>query len=228
MHQYILTRSKRKTIALYIKDGKVEVRAPLEASKKEINKFVASKEKWIADKLEQSCERMKRRESFMLNYGASVLYYGKEYLIAARSGCCQGFDDFAGRLYVPPNLSSEQIKAVVVQIYKICAKRDLTDKVIDFAKRMSVTPVAVKINSAKTRWGSCSSMKNLNFSWRLIMADEMTIDYVVVHELAHIIEMNHSVRFWAIVADVLPDFKKRQAQLKALTRRLGSEDWEVK
>jgi len=95
-----------------------------------------------------------------------------------------------------------------------------------YAGLMSASPTAVKINGAKTRWGSCSAKKSLNFSWRLVMADDSVIDYVVVHELAHITEMNHSARFWAIVAGVLPDYKERQKQLKALQKRLNAEDWE--
>ena len=226
-HDYAITRSNRKTIALYIRDGAVEVRAPYGASKRNIDRFVAAKEKWIADKLTQSQERMQRRKNFKLNYGDFVLYRGKEYPISARSGNRVGFDEGAGEFFIPPNLSSERIKAAVVQIYKVLAKRDLTNKVLEFAEKMSVTPSAVKINSAKTRWGSCSGKKSLNFSWRLIIDDDDLIDYVVVHELAHIKEMNHSARFWAIVASVFPDYKERQKRLKELTHRLGNEDWEV-
>lgn len=127
---------------------------------------------------------------------------------------------------MPPNLNPEQIKSDCVQIYRMLAKRDLTNKVLDFAKRMAVMPIAIKINSAKTRWGSCSSKKSLNFSWRLIMADDDVIDYVVVHELAHITEMNHSTKFWTIVEDVLQDYRKRKIKPKELQRRLSGEDWE--
>lgn len=124
------------------------------------------------------------------------------------------------------SFNDAQIKSACVQIYRMLAKRDLTEKTLDFAKQMSVMPTAVKINNAKTRWGSCSSKKSLNFSWRLIMADDDVIDYVVVHELAHITEMNHSARFWSIVEGVLPDYRKRKTKLKELQRRLNGEDWE--
>lgn len=106
------------------------------------------------------------------------------------------------------------------------AKRDLTNIVFDFAKQMNVMPSAIKINGAKTRWGSCSSKKSLNFSSRLVMAKDDVVDYVVIHELAHITEMNHSSRFWAIVEGILPDYKERQARLKALQKKLSLEDWD--
>ena len=220
---YSLIRSKRKTIALYVRNGGLEVRAPLNMPKRDIDRFIASKEKWVKDKLAESGERMARRDSFALAYGDSVAYRGKQYPIAAKNGDRVGFDD--EQFYMPPGLGPEQIKNACAQIYRMLAKRDLTNKTIDFAKLMSARPAAVKINSAKTRWGSCSSKKNLNFSWRLIMADDDLVDYVVVHELAHLAEMNHSPRFWAIVEGVLPDFRERKARLRDLQRRLSGEDW---
>jgi len=219
-------RSKRKTVALYIRKGGVEVRAPLEMPKHEIDKLVISKEKWITDRLEKSREQAEKRSSFALNYGDIVTYLGKQHPVTAKDGNSVGFDD--ERFYMPPNLPPEQIKAACVQIYRMLAKRDLTQKTLFFAKQMSVMPSAVKINGANTRWGSCSTKKSLNFSWRLIMADDGVVDYVVVHELAHITEMNHSPRFWAIVESVLPDYRERKEKLKALQQKLNAEDWENK
>jgi predicted metal-dependent hydrolase len=92
---------------------------------------------------------------------------------------------------------------------------------------MNVTPAAVKVSEAKTRWGSCSEQKNINFSWRLCMAEPDTIDSVVVHELAHLKEMNHSDRFYKLVYNVMPDYDERNGKLKDLSKRLGYEDWEV-
>ena len=225
MIDYRLCRSRRKTVAIYILDDGVEVRAPLKMSKYEIDRFVASKEKWITDKLVKRQEQLGQREMFTLNYGSGVLYRGKEYPIAAKNGNRVGFDDVV--FYMPPDLSPEDIKAACVQIYRMLARRDLTEKTLAFAKRMGGTmPYDVKINGAKTHWGSCSARKSINFSWRLIMADDDVIDYVVVHELAHMKEMNHSARFWAIVESILPDYKARQARLKELQKRLGIEKWE--
>ncbi|MCL2495099.1 MAG: M48 family metallopeptidase [Oscillospiraceae bacterium] len=224
MTDYTLTRSNRKTIAIYVRDGSVEVRAPLQAPKRDIDLYVASKEAWILEKLAASNERLARRESFSLDYGDSVIYRGRPYPIVAKDGRRVGFDGEA--FYMPPGLPPEDVKAACVQVYRLLAKRDLTNRALDFAKQMGVTPSAVKINGAAGRWGSCSAQKSLNFSWRLVMAEDALIDYVVVHELAHITEMNHSPRFWAIVEGVLPDFQVRRKKLKELQRRLSGEDWE--
>jgi len=224
MIDYTLTRSNRKTAAIYVRDGFVTVRAPLKMPKRDIDRFVASKEKWITDKLAELRVQLEQREAFTLNYGDALLYRGKGYAIAARSGNRVGFDGAV--FYMPPELAPEQIKAACVQIYRMLAKRDLTGKVLDFAKQMGVMPSDVKVNGAKTHWGSCSGKKSINFSWRLIQAADDVIDYVVVHELAHLTEMNHSARFWAIVEGVLPDYKVRKAQLKGLQQRLCVENWE--
>ena len=221
---YTLTRSNRKTVALYVRNGNIEVRAPLKMPKSDIDKFVASKEKWVTDKLAKSQEHLEQRETFELNYGAPVFYRGKQYPIAERTGNRLGFDDMV--FYMPPDLTSEQIKSACVQIYRMLAKKDLTNKTIDFAKQMSVIPAAVKINGATSRWGSCSAKKSINYSWRLIMADDDVIDYVVVHELAHLTEMNHSKKFWAIVESILPDYKTRQEKLKELQKKLNRENWD--
>jgi predicted metal-dependent hydrolase len=221
---YILTRSKRRTIALYVRDdATIEVRAPLKTPKQDIDKFVRSKADWIAGKVALKREQAAARAEFALAYGASVAYRGREYPIEAKPGSRCGFDDT--RFYVPPGLSPEQLQSAVAQVYRMLAKRDLSAKALDFAKRMGVMPSAVKINGAATRWGSCSAKKSLNFSWRLMMAEDAVIDYVVVHELAHITEMNHSDRFWAVVERVLPDCRERRMKLKALQRKLRLEDW---
>jgi len=100
------------------------------------------------------------------------------------------------------------------------ASEILPERIANYANLMGLAPAQVKISGAKTRWGSCSSKGNLNFSWRLMLADDDVIDYVVVHELAHLREMNHSPRFWAIVAQAMPDYKLRQKRLKKLQCRL--------
>ena len=224
MIDYTLTRSKRKTLALYIRDGSVEVRAPLKMPMKSIEKFILSKEKWINDKINKTNEQALQREGFTLSYGDTVVYRGEEYPIIVKSGNSIGFDGTG--FYIPPDYTPEEIKKACVRIYRMLSKRDLNEKVAEFSQMMSVSPSTVKINSARSRWGSCSAKKSINFSWRLIMADDDVIDYVVVHELAHLFELNHSDKFWSIVKHTLPDYKARQKRLRELQRRLNCEDWD--
>lgn len=94
------------------------------------------------------------------------------------------------------------------------AKRIFPERTAYFAKRMGVDYGRITIREQKTRWGSCSSKGNLNFNWKLVLLDPELLDYVVVHELAHRREMNHSVAFWKVVEAELPDYWERRARLK--------------
>lgn len=95
-----------------------------------------------------------------------------------------------------------------------CAKQEFTKKTIFYAARMQVSYGRITIRDQKTRWGSCSQTGNLNFNWRLILAPERVLDYVVVHELAHRREMNHSPAFWKLVEQVMPDYRVQRQWLK--------------
>jgi len=223
MIPYTLTRSRRKTIALQIRGGALLVRAPLKTPIHEIERFINAKSSWIADKLWRSSKQLEQREAFKLNYGDSITYRGKAFSVTARDGNKFGFDGSC--FYMPPNLQPSEIKSTCIKIYRLLAKQYICERVRTIAAEMGVVPSRVSINSAKTRWGSCSGKKSLNFSWLLIMADDAVIDYVVVHELAHITEMNHSARFWAIVAAITPDYLAHKATLKQLQQRLNTENW---
>jgi len=224
MITYTLTCSRRKTIALRVRGGELDVRAPLRTPKYEIDKFITQKTAWISKKLAESGAQAARREGFTLGYGSLIPYRGAQYPIEAKEGGRAGFD--GERFYAPPDLPPEQIKAACVRIYRKLAGRDLTQKTLAFAAQMRVSPEKIRITSARTRWGSCSGKKYINYSWRLIMAGDDVIDYVVVHELAHMTEMKHSERFWGIVARALPDYRRRKAGLKELQRRLAGENWD--
>lgn len=94
------------------------------------------------------------------------------------------------------------------------AKRIFPERTAYFAKRMGVDYDRITIREQKTRWGSCSSKGNLNFNWKLVLLAPELLDYVVVHELAHRREMNHSKNFWKIVEAELPDYRERRRRLK--------------
>ena len=108
-------------------------------------------------------------------------------------------------------LTREKVIALAEEALKIIPAR-----VEYFAKVIGVTYGKITIRNQKTRWGSCSQKGNLNFNWKLVLMPQELLDYVVVHELAHRKEMNHSARFWAIVEQELPDYQKRRNELKKL------------
>ena len=224
MIDYVLVRSKRRSISIYVRDGGVEVRAPFGASKRNIDNFVSSKEYWITGKLAELSRQSEIKAGFSLDYGDKILLRGTPRAITGKNVLRAESDGES--FYIPPDLPPGQIKSVCVQLYHEIARTYLSARTAFFAARMGVSPASVRVGGAKTLWGSCSAKKNIRFSWRLVMADDDVIDYVVVHELAHLVEMNHSYRFWEVVGDVLPDHMARRARLRALQRKLKTEDWD--
>ena len=221
---YSIVRSRRRTVAIHIKkDATVEVRAPLFTSRMAIDTFVAAKEKWIIEHMDKYERRNAARSAFTLNYGDMLTLRGGTYPVRASEDGRAGFD--GDSFLVPPNLPSASVKAAVIGAYKDIAKCVLTEKTAYYAEQLCVIPAAVKISNAKMRWGSCSGKNIINYSWLLIMADDSAIDYVVVHELAHIREPNHSARFWGVVEGVLPDYNRSRKRLKGLQDKLFLEDW---
>lgn len=222
--QYTLIRSKRKTLAVHIvKGGKVEVRAPLSLPIKDIERFLLQKQNWIHSHVQKILVQEAAKSQFTLNYGDTVLLMGKKIPILPNTSQKPLFN--GNSFLIPKDLQSEKIKTACIQLYKQIAKTYLTQKTAVFSNRMNVFPRKVEIGSAKKRWGSCTSDQTIRYSWRLMMAEEDVIEYVVVHELAHIYQMNHSPQFWRIVAFYLPDYKQRQRKLKQLEQVLLSEDW---
>lgn len=107
------------------------------------------------------------------------------------------------------------------EAYRREAKELIERKAKNYSERMQITYHRITIREQKTRWGSCSSKGNLNFNWRLILAPESVLDYVVIHELAHLIELNHSSRFYQIVERWMPDYRTQQEWL----RKNGKQLW---
>ncbi|MCL1816082.1 MAG: M48 family metallopeptidase [Clostridiales bacterium] len=221
---YTIIRSNRKTCALYVTEkATVEVRAPMKMSKPAIERFVASKENWLRTNLAWASARLAECASFKLDYGSSIILLGKEHTIKAAFGNKISYGE--NGIFVPPGLNPDEIKHAVVLMYKAAAKDILTIRTGQIAEMMGVKPAVIKISSAKTRWGSCSGKHNINYSWRLIMADQDVIDYIIVHELAHIKEHNHSAAFWSIVQSVMPDYQEKRKKLDLLQEKLNQQDW---
>lgn len=221
---YRIIRSNRKSFSLRITaDARLEIRAPLWATGAEIADLVKKKEPWITARTKEVQKIIASQESYSLSYGGRILFLGTEYVIAESPGNAAGFD--GAEFYMPPGLTPEQLKEAMIQLYKKLAANHIRERTAFFAHTMRLEPSSIKINSAKSRWGSCSNQKSLNFSWRLILANEQTVDYVIVHELAHTVHMNHSSNFWALVESVLPDYKKQKEELKALQRLMMKQNW---
>lgn len=207
-----LIRSKRKTIALIIRpDASLVVRAPLKASEKSIRDFIEKNTGWIRKKQAQA-------RAFVLptpkqyDHGEKFPYLGNLYRLEIVRAQKQPLS-FDGRFKLSERAQS-RASLEFERWYRARAREILVERVHYFAAEHGFKFRGIKINSARTRWGSCSAKGSLNFSWRLIMAPMESVDYVVVHELVHTMIHNHSKRFWSKVESIMPDYEVRRIWLK--------------
>ncbi|MDR2830939.1 MAG: M48 family metallopeptidase [Methanobrevibacter sp.] len=223
--KYKIIRSKRKTIAIHInKNGSLEVRSPFSVSDLEIEEFVNSKERWIKEHEDRILDDHQVRNDFRLNFGDTVKLMGKNVLIVPIKDKYAYFKD--DKFYIYEKANSKQIMQITIEMYKKIAKPYIGSRISYFTQKTKIIPSNFRITSAKTRWGSCSGKNSLNFSWRLLMASDDVIDYVVVHELCHIKEHNHSKRFWREVENMFPDYREKETKLKELGKKLNKENWD--
>jgi predicted metal-dependent hydrolase len=222
---YEVVRTNRKTITFYFRDGYLDVRAPLNCSKEYIEKYIENNKDFLEGKLSEAKGLHSQKKGFELRYGSMVRFRGEKYPIQARKGYRIGFDGKC--FWMPYGLEPDQIIDACVKIYRSAAESLIPSKVNQFAREMGVTPLSVKIGNARTTWGTCRR-GHLIFSWRLMMASDYDLDYVVVHELAHIKHPNHSNRFWDFVELFMPDYTARKESLNKLGNEIGWENWEKK
>jgi len=213
-----LVRSKRKTLALIVEtDGTLTVRAPLRMKETDIRNFIEEKKDWIKRKQANALKDAVTPRRYV--DGERFLYLGKEVTlrIVPAEGPRRGDGKPAlamGRVFKLTRPAQPRAESVFEAWYKKQARKVLTERVEFFAQKHGFKVEKIRISSARTRWGSYSSRGTLSFTWRLVMAPLEIIDYVVVHELCHSKELNHSKAFWAQVESILPDYKRRRKWLK--------------
>jgi predicted house-cleaning NTP pyrophosphatase (Maf/HAM1 superfamily) len=117
------------------------------------------------------------------------------------------------------------IKEHLAPMLKTVARGILPARTDEWAARMGVRPSKVSVGNARKRWGSCKTDGSVRYTWRVMLGDEDVMDYLIAHELAHLKHMNHSKRFWAVVAAALPDYRERRKKLRALYRSIEDEGW---
>lgn len=208
-----IIRSKRRTIALEIgRDASLLVRAPYRTPLAFIEKIVMEKHCWIKGKQAFIREKGNALVPKKFVTGEEFLYLGNMYRLE--------FIDRLDNTLIFNNgfqISRENIypaKELLTAWYKEEACRRISERVSFYSSMSGLLCTKIRISEAQKRWGSCSSKGNLNFSWRLIMAPLKVIDYVVVHELAHLEQKNHAKGFWDKVKTIMPDYNQHRKWLK--------------
>ncbi|HVO64875.1 MAG TPA: SprT family zinc-dependent metalloprotease [Syntrophales bacterium] len=215
---YLLVRSKKrkKTISLQVKtDGTILVYAPYRTPTGEIDKFFNEKKKWLKKKIEEREIKLKDIKPREYITGELFLYLGVQYPLRIADEMDESRSlTFSSGQFVLAGNKAHQGSALFIDWYKKRSQEYIEKKVMCYSQALGLNPRGIRISNALCRWGSCSSDNNLSFSWRLIMAPCPVIDYVIVHELTHMKEKNHSIRFWGLVAKALPDYKRQRLWLK--------------
>jgi predicted metal-dependent hydrolase len=208
-----LVRTRRRTIAIIVeRDGRLTVRAPLRMPAAQIDEFVRSHADWIARTRAKALAHPPpppRRYA----EGETFPYLGQSYplRLVPPTRPALGFD---GRAFRLSRTAGERAQAAFVRWYKARALEVLTGRVRALAAQHGFRYERIRISSARTRWGSCSSRGTLSFTYRLVMAPPEVVDYVVVHELVHTRIRNHSKVFWRAVGEIMPDYKRHVAWLR--------------
>lgn len=217
--EYTLLRSKRKTLSIQVtREGLVVVRSPKRCPQADIDRFIDAHRQWIEKHLGEAKRRTAIRDAFTFADGQKIYYLGAA--LAIQTGTCAAAVADDGGALIIPAVTSDREKAVELFLRRRALEL-FAERIAFFAPQLGVSPKGIRITSAKTRWGSCSGKGAVCFSFRLVQMPPPLIDYVVVHELCHLLEHNHSPRFYAHVARILPDYRERQAAIRAFGRQLN-------
>ena len=191
-----IIREKRKTLSIRIwKWWELLVKVPKKVSQKIILDFLEKHKTWISEKqnlFEENSQKFEIWEKF--------LFFWEEFdLCELEAKNDKNVLIFDSKKFFTNTKNSEILKELFIKFYKKEAKKYISKKISEICELLNLSFNKLKITSASSRWGSCNSKKNISFSFRLILAPKKSIDYVIVHELAHLSEMNHSKAFWDLV-----------------------------
>ena len=197
-------QARRLSLRVSHLDGRVSMSLPLRTPLREAQVFAREKEDWIRRTLAA------RPDVVRPVIGGTVLFQGRDVPVVAGSGRVAQLLD--GQISVPDNPARVGFR--VAALMKLAAREQLREASDRYAAELGVSYGRLSLRDTRSRWGSCSSEGNLMYSWRLIMAPPEVLDYVAAHEVAHLIEMNHSPDYWHLVASIYPQYKAPRAWLR--------------
>ena len=226
---YQIRRSQRARRArIVVTTNKVEVVAPLRMPEKQIQQFMRAKQGWIEsakNKVQQHADNIASFAPECYRQGAMVPYQGKQYELqikTSRENQVSITFEQSFIAYVPDSVLkalthtdlSEQIRQALVVWMGQAAAKQAAKTMSHYVPLYRLNPRSITIKTQKSRWGSCGIHDDINLNWLLILAPAEVFEYVVVHELCHIAQRNHSTAFWELVARHCPDYKQRRLWLK--------------
>jgi predicted metal-dependent hydrolase len=209
---------KQKTARIYIDlYGNVEVQVPKGTSEERVVKFIEEKWEQILQKRLEMKERMEGNKSKVYDHNETFLYLGNSYpiQITQESNIPQDHVVFKDdKLYIHvKQLEDEKIQQALKRFYYQQCKALVEKSIRTNQHNFKVKPRSIRINDSKTTWGTCDAKQQLTFNWKLAMAPQKVIDYVVVHEMCHMVHLNHDRSFWRLVGKIQPDYEQQERWL---------------
>lgn len=204
-------RRDRRRLAMRIDERGLRVGAPRGVALADIEAFIQSHGAWVLEKLEEFAQRVAPRH-VPIHDGARLPVLGEEVRICVTEGGNRGYWQ-AGELWLAVRPDAD-LAAVARRALQRRALDYFRPRLADYAARAGRPVPALGLSAARTRWGSCSARSGIRLNWRLVHLPTELVDYVIAHEVAHLLEMNHSARFWAVVEELYPDCQAARAELK--------------
>jgi predicted metal-dependent hydrolase len=219
----IIRSSRRKTAAIKIQKGKVFVIVPEGLTMAAIESLVAKKSRWIKEKLAMQNEIIAIKPKAFVS-GETFSYLGKNHPLKIESGLYPVIKLHQDELVVSVSDrtadNTQAIKQLLIKWYKQQAVSELRDKTENYSRIIGVNPSSVTVKSFKSRWGSCSITGGIQYNWKIIIAPDRIVNYVVIHELCHMLHHNHSPTFWKAVERYCHDYRDCSKWLKMNGGRL--------
>ncbi|MBQ8507688.1 MAG: M48 family metallopeptidase [Clostridia bacterium] len=223
--EYILIQSKRKSVLMQaLPEGVTKVYAPAYMRLKDIDAMVRKKIPELKQMHERLDNELRRsRLEHPVSPGSRICVEGKGLRLILEKGerISMKIDGESCILRLKEPENEEAVRHALKQALSRLALRRIREELGSYAPRIGVEFGRVAIRDQKSRWGSCSAKRNLNFNWKLIMAPPQALEYVVIHELCHLIEFNHSPRFWRLVESQMPEYESWKKWLKTHGSELG-------
>ena len=216
---YLLVRARRRSIGFTVGTDGLVVRAPNWLGTAQLDAALQEKSAWIVRQLARMKERGQRIDAARIAWqdGGQLPYLGRPLTLRLAGGAARtALDPQAGvlALALPPGAAADAVRACAQRWLMERARAHLALRLAHFAPQLAVTFTRWQLSSARTRWGSASASGVIRLNWRLMHHSPEVIDYVVVHELAHLRVMDHSPRFWAVVEHACPDYARLRRELR--------------
>lgn len=209
------SKAKNVNIKLSVENG-LEVVVPSAYPMDKVEPLLKSRESWILEKLAVIKRRTEQKKAYSLEERKAVSFLGKPYRLVTvyqqGNPSVQIVDDKLVVMLCQEH--QDKIPIIIERWLRLQAKHVILQRLELAKQKLQIDYNQVFIKDQKTRWGSCSGQRNLNFNFRLVMAPLPVVDYLVAHELAHLVEMNHSKKFWDLVASICPDYKIHRQWLR--------------